>query len=402
LIFITSTLISLYIAEQFLPEKNHPQKTKIKRLYYPRNYQNTFKNIEFEYRISTNEQGIRYHNIPLQKDDDIRRIFIVGDSFTEGTGVKNDQTYSHLLENDFGKTDNPIYFINGGYRGTGPMHYYFMFDQVGRQYNPDALIIALFANDLASIPEDASKILGIIRDESKFSLIKLFEETFPNITAYIKQSKIKPGNRKNKHTLMSFTIEAKEKGIPKAKIIDWRNSIPQDLAQASRQMKVNPYIFRSGLLYPEIYLDSIDVSSKRGLKKWENLTEILSEIINNANDHKLEVAIVYIPSCYQYDPDCLSDQNPKVLTGTQVRKEWLTDTTNIQKLLSSWTKSKDVPFLDLTPHMKREITSGNKLNYPIDGHWNKEGHKAAAKAIREWLNSGDVFSFINLDESYKQ
>lgn len=394
-LFIVSALISLYVLERVLPLEEVPQKTKKRNVYYPSNYSGVFHNIEFKYNLVTNDQGLRYHNIPLQKADDKKRIFIVGDSFTEGIGVDNNKTYPFLLEKYFSKTNDPTLFINGGYVGTGLLHYYRMIDLVGLKYNPDAIIVAIYTNDIASIPDDVSNTLKLLKGDNKFSLIKLFEDNFPRITASLKQMKITPKQKKKLDKISLFAQEARKDGVSEERIEQWQSSIPENLRQASAKGRFNVNIFKSGLLYPEFYIDSIDLSSDNARKKWKNFTTVLKEIVRIANDNDIEIAIVYIPSCFEYDPLCLTDENPWVLTGVEVRKEWLVGTNNIQKQLSEWSYENNVPFLDLTPSMRKKIESGKRLNHPLDGHWNDDGHQAAALAIEKWLSTEQVFTFFN-------
>lgn len=385
-----------------LPVKEVPQKTKGRSIYYPSNYFSIFHNIEFRYTLHTNDQGLRYYDIPLQNLDHKKRIFVVGDSFTEGMGVEFNKTYPLLLEKSFSQTNNPAFFINGGYKGTGLLHYYRMIDLVGLKYNPDAIIVAIYNNDIASMPDDISDVLDLLTGDHKFSLTKLFEDIFPKIATSLKQLKITPKQikktpkqREKLDQISLFAEEARKDGVSEERIEQWKSSIPENLKRAAANLRFNVNLFKLGLLYPEFYKDSIDLSSDKARKKWKNFTTVLKEIIRIANDNDIEIAIVYIPSCFEYDPLCLSDENPKVLTGVEVRKEWLVGNNNIQKELSEWSYENNVPFLDLTPYMRKEIESGIRLNYPLDGHWNDNGHKAAALAIGEWLSTEQVFSFFN-------
>jgi lysophospholipase L1-like esterase len=50
-----------------------------------------------------------------------------------------------------------------------------------------------------------------------------------------------------------------------------------------------------------------------------------------------------------------------------------------------------MPFLDLTPMLRAEVSRGKALNFKLDGHWNAEGHRVAGKAIAEWIEKSDVF-----------
>jgi len=124
------------------------------------------------------------------------------------------------------------------------------------------------------------------------------------------------------------------------------------------------------------------------------MTKILEEILERSEQSGVESAIVLIPAQFQYDPKSHSKTNPWIIAGGEVREEWLSEETEIQKKMKLWALSVDVPLLDLTPVFREEIKSNKSLNWELDGHWNDLGHQVAAKAIASWLVDQQVFSFI--------
>jgi hypothetical protein len=87
-----------------------------------------------------------------------------------------------------------------------------------------------------------------------------------------------------------------------------------------------------------------------------------------------------------YNPGQHGEKNPWIITGAEIDKRWLTEDTEIQIRLRQWTKENDVPYLDLTPILRKVIQSNQSLNYELDGHWNNLGNQVAAKAIESWLS----------------
>ena len=53
---------------------------------------------EFEYQFRTNSLGFRDKERPLKKPKNNYRIFVTGDSFTEGNGVDEESRFTNLLE----------------------------------------------------------------------------------------------------------------------------------------------------------------------------------------------------------------------------------------------------------------------------------------------------------------
>lgn len=54
---------------------------------------------EFDQHYDQNEFGFRGPNRALDKPDGVFRILVLGDSYTYGLGVANDETYCRVLEN---------------------------------------------------------------------------------------------------------------------------------------------------------------------------------------------------------------------------------------------------------------------------------------------------------------
>ncbi|MGH7929619.1 MAG: hypothetical protein ACREQV_17685, partial [Candidatus Binatia bacterium] len=53
---------------------------------------------DYEYTQRANNVGLRGHDINIQKDPEHYRVVMLGDSFTMGQGVKDEETFSALLE----------------------------------------------------------------------------------------------------------------------------------------------------------------------------------------------------------------------------------------------------------------------------------------------------------------
>lgn len=125
---------------------------------------------------------------------------------------------------------------------------------------------------------------------------------------------------------------------------------------------------------------------------------VLDEIITVARQKSMAIGVVYIPAPLQYDLSRHASWNPWIIGGVQVREQWVHDATELQKRLADWARTESIPFLDLTPVLRKEIKRGRKLNYRLDGHWTAEGHRVAGKAVAEWINQDAVFPSLPLTE----
>ena len=112
---------------------------------------------EFDHKVRTNNLGLRGKDIFLEKQENVFRILMLGDSMTFGWGVEDEQTVSALLEkrmNDL-LPDKRIEVLNAGFSdGYSPDSYYAFMRDVGLRLQPDLVIVNLFPyNDLSDMLE---------------------------------------------------------------------------------------------------------------------------------------------------------------------------------------------------------------------------------------------------------
>ena len=396
IIVIIAGTLSLFICDWVLGLFNFPAEITM-RVSHPKNIDVVRENIEFQYVFKTNDHGLRYRNIPLEKTGTDYRIFVSGDSFTEGFGVEAENRFTNLLEDEFSSSSQTVLFINGGLGGTGPLEYGRLFLKIGLEYHPDALLICLFPNDLSDTPARLPQTPFNPPHQFQSGIPKIAYTFWPRIYTLLKKFHHQRIYRRKTRTsdfISTISRQAKKRNIPQKRITAWQASIPRELAIAVNQGRYMGSYLSGGLLYPKKWVDSIDISSDLAQKKWQNMTLLLSKVLAKAEQNGIETAIVLIPSPFMYDPGQHSEKNPWIVSGCEIDKKWLEEDTVIQQRLRSWTAEKDVPFLDLTPMFRKAIQPGKNLNYELDPHWNNFGHQIAAGAIAAWLVDQEVFSFI--------
>jgi hypothetical protein len=71
------------------------------------------------FRFTTNSLGFRSREVELAKPPGTFRILFVGDEFTEGFGVNDDETFPHYVEEILQQIDKSVEVINAGQTGCG-------------------------------------------------------------------------------------------------------------------------------------------------------------------------------------------------------------------------------------------------------------------------------------------
>jgi hypothetical protein len=94
--------------------------------------------------LNTNSHGLRGKaEYNYQRTEGKQRILILGDSFTFGTGVSDDETYSHYLESTLPNVD----VLNLGVQGYGQDQMLVSLKEEGVKYHPDVVILGFDSAD---------------------------------------------------------------------------------------------------------------------------------------------------------------------------------------------------------------------------------------------------------------
>jgi len=103
---------------------------------------------EYRYRYRTNSQGFRgTKEYSINPKDGVYRIVVQGDSVTLGYGVKDNETFSQVLEDMLIKKGINAEVINMGVSGFGTAEELIQFNNVAKQYKPNLVILGYFQND---------------------------------------------------------------------------------------------------------------------------------------------------------------------------------------------------------------------------------------------------------------
>ena len=107
--------------------------------------------------LSTNSKGLRgKKDFPYVKSKERVRILVLGDSFTFGDHVSDDETYSHYLQELLPHAE----VINMGVHGYGHDQMLILLKEEGVKYEPDIVILGF-------LPLDMSRNLLTFRDFAK-------------------------------------------------------------------------------------------------------------------------------------------------------------------------------------------------------------------------------------------
>jgi hypothetical protein len=101
----------------------------------------------YTFRYSNNSLGWRGRREYREAKQTDYRVLFLGDSFTYGTGVNDDQTFAARVEQDLRAGQVSLEVLNAGCPGKGTDYALKCFQAVGRKFHPDLTVLAFFAND---------------------------------------------------------------------------------------------------------------------------------------------------------------------------------------------------------------------------------------------------------------
>lgn len=101
--------------------------------------------------VDINSDGHRDKEYPIEKGDKYRILFL-GDSLTFGWGVKQEETFATLIEENL-NSDSPTEVINFGTGNYNTEQEVNLFLEKGLKYNPDKVVLFYFINDAEITPE---------------------------------------------------------------------------------------------------------------------------------------------------------------------------------------------------------------------------------------------------------
>src|SRR4029453_1172289 len=117
-----------------------------------RGRQNDVRHIEraeFAVDVRLNPLGFREHRLPSPKPPGVLRVVALGDSFTQGYGVEEEDAWPRRLESVLDARHPGRYqVVNLGVPGTNPRDQLSPLRDPGLAYEPDVVLVAVMGNDV--------------------------------------------------------------------------------------------------------------------------------------------------------------------------------------------------------------------------------------------------------------
>ncbi len=330
-----------------------------------KNYSGRLANVDFDTSIHINSRGHRGAEF-IDAKGDRRRLLVIGDSFTFGWGVNDDDTYPAQLQKRLNSLtpDSNVEVVNAGFAaGYSPDTYYLYLKNEGLALEPDAIVVSLFiGNDFDSdaafenewVQTDARGLPLSIRNRNS-RVVDNYLVPWPIPVRYrtpvLSRLHVYQGlfdiwweisPRLKSWMFMSTTVYADEQGSVEDQV---------------------PYNYRLR------YADRTETVFKR-------VTTLLHAMQQLAAEGDVPLFVMVIP-----EPSQLNEGS---YAGLPV------DLEKPQKQLRTFFDARGLKHLDLLPVLRKQRSAGTVVYFPNDGHFTSDGNRLAAESLsdflaREWL-----------------
>jgi hypothetical protein len=343
------------------------------------NFYGTYEKQEFSYSHTFNGNGLRDRDYPYDKQRNVVRVLFLGDSFTEGLGVKDDEIFTEVLERKLNDPPGSYAYetINAGVVGYSLDQEYLFLIHEGLKYKPDVVFLMLLPyNDVVYTVMDIS--------------IQTSNDVFPKPRFVIDEGRLKLTNIPLPDKKLTIST-SKSEGLEKIKTVlrqlrtyhlvsdtlrthfqknEWLSSLVSKDPKKLVESQHTPDIL-------EVYMNQYNEPTREA---WR-ITEALLQEMNGAVKKKGGTFIVFfIPLPFQID----ERESQKFISQNGVNGSDF-DFHKPETILKEICDRARITCINPLADFKKGAGNGKPLYYPIDQHWNAEGHRFVADLLYIYL-----------------
>ncbi|MEO1368014.1 MAG: SGNH/GDSL hydrolase family protein [Acidobacteriota bacterium] len=302
-----------------------------------------------------NGLGHRDDEAARRKADGVFRILVLGDSFTVGANVEQDEPYAQVLERRLrGELGDRVEVLNAGVGAWNPFQYAQYFEFHGRAFDPDLVVVGFFVgNDSYVAQNDPGQLRTAVagRRVSREKAAAQAESLTFKIYLY------------QRSNLARWWLNRGAVVFDQGDVLD--DGSPRDGGRFSEK-----YLAIQGRRFKRNHLGM----GGRRREKMENCVLQVGRIQELAARDGVPVVVLLIPDENQINRSLAEavwpDEQPARF-----------DLDMPQTLLLAMFAERGLPLVDPRPAF---LAHPDRL-YMNDTHWNAEGHRVAADALVDAL-----------------
>ncbi len=320
----------LYMQTRHVVQQTHSEPSSNPALIYlPKaNLSKPFRNREFNTRVTINSQHMRDREYSLSKPSGVKRIAVAGDSYVFGWGVEDHEIFTEILEDRFLKNVEVLNFGVSGYFGNQKLE---RIKTGAVDYQPD--IVLFFTEDKPAY----------------------CDATYQWHAGKLYWGQLEPSQWKER--IRSFLLK---------NVYLFAAVYPQ---YARWRNRASPFPPEEAPVLTKEQEEEIEKSTLQNENK--EARQILSELKALSLKYGFHPVLVYFPLKPEHaslSPDDIA-------------------------FLGKLAQEAGIDFADLSKPLKDfQQRSGHSAYFHYDDHWNKHGHEAVARAVKDYLNTSGLLS----------
>ena len=316
-----------------------------------------FVALDFDTQININSLGLRDKERSLEKDNNTYRILVLGDSFTYGFGVNNNETYSAILENLLNTqsslgTNKKFEVWNAGFAsGYTEDTFYLYLREKGFEFKPDMVLVGMYVeNDVLDFSKN-----NYTYDKSG-KLIRITSDFY-----HIENGNLRRGSSTEVSPTERAILYFKKFLLKYSRTYSYLSSAISSITTKNN----NP-------LFDSEYSNEIN-------DNFNKVEYYLSQIKKLGDENNITVAVILFPgktsigSLWQQ----YLTQNPGSIRDKP------------ENMILSYCQNLNITCLDLWPYFTNS-TDGTKYYFVHDAHWSQKGNQKGAEIIHQLLLSENM------------
>jgi lysophospholipase L1-like esterase len=307
-----------------------------------------------------NAYGFRDREWSLAREPGVSRVFVVGDSFVEGTMAADQETIPRAFEAAAARRGRRVEAMNLGVMGAELSHEFQLVYDAAPLFAPDAVLLVLFANDL---PPPAFDLLR--------KPVSRFDRRLPRlavVAGLLAGGEMPPLGWRSR--AIPYHVPATDPRHPwHGREREVRARARADLAQAVLDGRFNPYrVGGAGYL-------------EQALRTPVEVAEPLRILARFLARRGARLFVAYLPDRTQVTRHYARFEQALGADGTD---RTAPDYQRHRRDLARDCRAARVPFLDLTPLLRREEARGHRLYWDYDDHMRARGYALVGEALFAW------------------
>jgi lysophospholipase L1-like esterase len=348
------------------------------RLLFPPKSVAVYSTAEFNIKATINNLGFRGRDFPGGSRKR-RTIMTLGDSFTFGWGVADQETWSAVLEERLRAGGLDVEVVNLGQPGTYPAYYAEIAERAVPVLKPDLVIVAVNQGD------DVSQTMSVLQEARQpgyasrlLSLVKTaLTSAYPSLVGL--RRAMSSGARisatagwKTEVAKLVSELTAEER----AKF----ERMDDEIRTMFRDGGLNPPLLASVLRDPEFISKTLVVDNPLVQKAQAEVARQLRRVRTAAESAGGSVVVISLPNGFFVSREMLDSY---ARMGFIVDQSYL-KTEVMDEMVCRAAADIGVKYHGVTENFRRESRQ-RKLFYKYDGHYNAEGQRLFAESIEAFV-----------------